>query len=199
MFDSGVQSSLSLGSLGVVAMKHFVIAISLMMVILAIANLVPGQAQEASAFEAQAGSKNQAAANPLKVALLKWYKINLTTAFKVPKNPEGVVFDGENIWMCTNAPGPDQVVKLRASDGANLGTFDVGFGAMGMAFDGANAWVANSYSNTVSKLRARDGKLLGTFNVGKMPWFLAFDGRNIWVTNVGEATRSASCRRATER
>jgi DNA-binding beta-propeller fold protein YncE len=43
------------------------------------------------------------------------------------------------------------VTKLRASDGANLGTFPVGAVPTGVAFDGANIWVANYGSDTVSK------------------------------------------------
>jgi len=169
-----------------------VVSVSLFVVVLTVASFIPGRAQEAGTPGQQPPANGAPPpANPLQVALLKWYKINLTTTFKVPENPLGVVFDGENIWMCTNATGPDKVVKLRASDGADLGTFDVGFGAMGMAFDGANVWVANSLSNTVTKLRARDGKVLSTFKTGgAMPWFLAFDGQNIWVTNEGEATIS---------
>jgi hypothetical protein len=31
-----------------------------------------------------------------------------------------------------------------------------------LAFDGANIWVSNSYSNTVTKLGASDGVTLGT-------------------------------------
>ena len=41
---------------------------------------------------------------------------------------------------------------MRASDGANLGTFAVGSFPLGVAFDGANIWVANNGSDTVSKL-----------------------------------------------
>jgi DNA-binding beta-propeller fold protein YncE len=41
---------------------------------------------------------------------------------------------------------------LRASDGANLGTFNVGTYPTGVAFDGANIWVTNGGSNNVSKL-----------------------------------------------
>jgi DNA-binding beta-propeller fold protein YncE len=41
--------------------------------------------------------------------------------------------------------------ELRASDGAALGTFPVESGPDGIAFDGANIWVANAGSNTVSK------------------------------------------------
>jgi DNA-binding beta-propeller fold protein YncE len=44
------------------------------------------------------------------------------------------------------------VTKLRARDGTILGTFGVGSGPRGVAFDGANIWVANHDSNTVSKL-----------------------------------------------
>ena len=38
--------------------------------------------------------------------------------------PSGVAFDGANIWVANN--GSDNVTKLRASDGATLGTFTVG-------------------------------------------------------------------------
>jgi DNA-binding beta-propeller fold protein YncE len=44
------------------------------------------------------------------------------------------------------------VIKLRASDGTSLGTFAVGSVHDAIAFDGANLWVANAFTNTVSKL-----------------------------------------------
>jgi DNA-binding beta-propeller fold protein YncE len=46
----------------------------------------------------------------------------------------------------------DNVTKLAASTGATLGTFPAGDRPSGVAFDGANIWVANQNSNTVSKL-----------------------------------------------
>jgi DNA-binding beta-propeller fold protein YncE len=48
----------------------------------------------------------------------------------------------------------NNVTKLRASDGVCVGTFTVatGTGASGVAFDGANIWVTNGTSNTVTKL-----------------------------------------------
>jgi sugar lactone lactonase YvrE len=169
-------------------MKRVVIGIYLALLIVATADLLTGRAQEAGTVQQQP-SNSAPPANPLKVALLKWYKVNLTTTVPMPTNPTGVVFDGANIWMSANGAG--QVVKLRASDGAKLGTFAVGLAPMGLAFDGANIWVANSNSSTVSKLRASDGKVLGTFNSGgEMPWYLAFDGQNIWVTNEGNTTLS---------
>jgi len=55
------------------------------------------------------------------------------------------------------------VAKVRATDGTVLGTFAVGSGPDGLAFDGENIWVANVDSNTVTKLRARDGARLDDF------------------------------------
>jgi len=161
-------------------MKRVVIAISLLLIVAAVFSLKPGHAQQANVPE-QTTKNNGAPANPLKVALLKWYPANKTTSFKVGKQPLGVAFDGANIWVTNNDDAT--VSKLRASDGADLGTFNVGGAPMGVTFDGANIWVVNSFPNTVTKLRASDGKNLGEFAVGKVPWFAAFDGENIWVTN----------------
>jgi DNA-binding beta-propeller fold protein YncE len=74
--------------------------------------------------------------------------------------------------------------KLRASDGKTLGTFAVGGAPNGVAFDGANIWVANNGSGTVTKLWASDGTTLGTFFSGGGPDGVAFDGANMWVANV---------------
>jgi len=64
--------------------------------------------------------------------------------------PEGIVFDGTNIWF--GNPLSHTVTKLRASDGANLGSFGVGTLPISLAFDGTSIWVANFGSGTVSKL-----------------------------------------------
>jgi DNA-binding beta-propeller fold protein YncE len=70
-----------------------------------------------------------------------------------------VAFDGANIWVVNL--GSSTVTKLRAADGALLGTFHVGFSPQGIAFDGANIWVMNNGDSTVTKLRASDGALVG--------------------------------------
>jgi DNA-binding beta-propeller fold protein YncE len=44
------------------------------------------------------------------------------------------------------------VTKIRASDSAVQGTFAVGTGPSGIAFDRANMWVVNQNSNNVIKL-----------------------------------------------
>jgi len=78
--------------------------------------------------------------------------------FNVGNFPIGVAFDGTNIWVANGAS--NSVTKLRATDGAVLGTF-VGEFPIGVAFDGTNVWVANGESNNVTKLRASDGAALG--------------------------------------
>ncbi len=90
--------------------------------------------------------------NPLQVALLRWYEMNQSgsTSFPVGTAPMSVAFDGANIWVANYAD--DNVTKLRASDGANLGNFPVGTFPMSVAFDGANIWVANNGTASVSKL-----------------------------------------------
>jgi len=72
---------------------------------------------------------------------------------------------------------------------ANLCTsFPAGPFPFGMAFDGANVWVANNQGNTVTKLQACDGAQLGTYPVGQVPEGVAFDGANVWVANFGGNT-----------
>jgi hypothetical protein len=120
--------------------------------------------------------------NPLQVAILHWYDANLTTQFTTGTAPNGVAFDGSSIWVANN--GSNNVTKLRASDGAALGTFAAGTFPAGVVFDGTNIWVANNGSNNLTKM-STSGTVLGTFAVGINPAGIAFDGTNIWVGNFG--------------
>jgi hypothetical protein len=88
-----------------------------------------------------------------------------------PQGPPGV------------GPNPLQVALLRWYSAISGVEFAVGAGPCGVAFDGANIWVTNTYSANVTKLRASDGANLGTFAVGSVPEGVAFDGANIGVTN----------------
>src|SRR6516162_9031409 len=63
-------------------------------------------------------------------------------------------------------------------------TFTAGAKPFGIAFDGANMWIADNGNNKVTKLRVTDGFSLGSFTVGSAPTTLAFDGANIWVANI---------------
>lgn len=59
----------------------------------------------------------------------------------------------------------------------------VGSNPKGIAFDGANVWVASTLSNNVTKLRVSDGVVQGTFALGGAARGAAFDGSNVWVTH----------------
>ena len=54
------------------------------------------------------------------------------TDFAVGKNPDAIIFDGAHIWVA-NQLG-DNVMKLSASDGANLGTFATGSKPVALAY-----------------------------------------------------------------
>ena len=104
-------------------------------------------------------------------------------SFPVRSCSAALVLDGANIWV-----GAHNIVKLGASDGANLGSFDIGNTdqnpSQGIAFDGTNIWAANTGTNsaplhTVTKLNASDGKILGFFTMGNAPEAIAFDGTSI--------------------
>ena len=88
--------------------------------------------------------------NPLQVALLRWYDAN-TAGHQIPAGPGpyGLAFDGDHLWVGNSTS--NTVSKLRASDGANLGTFAVGSIPVPVAFDGVSIWVAAQFGNSVSK------------------------------------------------
>ena len=100
---------------------------------------------------------------------------------KGPAGPQGVAGVAGPARLAIN---PLQVALLKWAPYSGV-TFPVENGPFGIAFDGANIWVANSGSKSVTKLRASDGENLGTFSVGGEPLGIAFDGANIWVANSG--------------
>jgi hypothetical protein len=110
----------------------------------------------------------------------------------------GIAFDGSSIWITNTGYNGKTIGKLRAFNlnatyfmGESLGAYNLAsIGTpSGVAFDGANIWVAvtslSTNSGTVVKLRASDMTLVRTYSVGNNPSSIAFDGNYIWVTNSG--------------
>jgi len=64
-----------------------------------------------------------------------------------------VAFDGTNI--CVGNQSDNTVTELRASDGAKLGTFNVGNSPVGVAFDGTNIWVLTPTETPFQSCRAK--------------------------------------------
>lgn len=118
--------------------------------------------------------------NPLRVATLQWYEANQTNVTYSVPSARHLTFDGVNMWV-TNYSS-DTITKLRASDGASLGTYSVGGNNPNASvFDGENIWVTCN-NLIVTKLRASNGELIGTFGpFSGTPGYPVFDGANIWV------------------
>lgn len=127
----------------------------LIVVAVILPNRVPSAAQDASGQVGANGAPPLV--NPLKVALLRWYRANTVfTIFPVGKEPIGIAFDGSNIWTANWNDGT--VTKLQASDGTVLGTFSSGGSEpYGVTFDKVRChtglWISSSVSGIVSERR----------------------------------------------
>jgi hypothetical protein len=79
---------------------------------------------------------------------LHWYQNNAVASFVTGTDPVYLAYDGENIWVSNELD--NTITKLRAADGANLGTFATPPAPFGIAFDGQNIWVTRSHLINVS-------------------------------------------------
>lgn len=134
------------------------------------------------------------AKNPQKVALLRWYDINLAGVSVYPgtgTTPGAIAFDGENIWVANI--GTDSIGIWRASDGKDMGTFTfptVCAGVAGLAYDGGYIWVSCQGANEVRVVSAKDQSYVpfnSQFSVPQ-PGAIVFDGKNMWVASRGDGS-----------
>ncbi len=131
--------------------------------------------------------------------LTKLRETDGTTMSTIPKptSVTALAYDGHNLWyvhtgFSTQAHvgivvTPPGVIKLRESDGAQLGSWS-NPDAAALAFDGSSIWVANHgrLYDEVARLRASDLALVGTFAVGgrgSHSGGVVFDGSSIWVVS----------------
>ena len=93
-------------------------------------------------------------------------------------HPHSLAFDGFNIWVAND----DSVMKLRASDGANVGTFfaNLGFSFGDIVFDGDIIWVGHEPIGAYG-LNPTDGSLIDSSYSGPQPRGMAFDGTYLWM------------------
>jgi DNA-binding beta-propeller fold protein YncE len=95
------------------------------------------------------------------------------------------VYDGAHIWVADGGAGT--LLKLDAA-GAILQTVPVGSDPVSLAFDGANIWVPNFLSNSITVVQASSGAIVATIsqdasNMLDGPLAASFDGERILVTN----------------
>ncbi|HWZ84211.1 MAG TPA: hypothetical protein VNW47_16405 [Terriglobales bacterium] len=107
--------------------------------------------------------------------------------FQFPPGIKGIAYDGTRIWVSEDRSlsQPGAVWSVDVTTGRAFNGADVGVNPVAMAYDGANLWVVNQDSNTVTKVRGWDATVLGTFAVGTSPSAIAFDGTTMWVTSQG--------------
>jgi DNA-binding beta-propeller fold protein YncE len=98
-------------------------------------------------------------------------------------NPEGIIFDGEYIWVANNGVGANSVTKFNAVSQTLLATYPVGLNPDGLAFDGNFIWVTNSYNNNVWKINRETGEYINGYTTGIYPLSIIYDGTNMWVGN----------------
>ena len=76
----------------------------------------------------------------------------------------------------------NQIATLRWYSAITPLSFSVQASPYGIAFDGANIWVAGQ-TGTLTKMRANDGEILKTVSLPGGANGVAFDGANLWVTS----------------
>lgn len=104
------------------------------------------------------------------------------------RQPGDMAFDGGVMWLASRATGI--VARIRASDGKLISSTSVGTTAVGLAFDGADMWIAGS--DAVWRFRA--GGPIAAQYVDDYPisgaQYLAYDGQDMWITtNAGTVVK----------
>ncbi len=98
-------------------------------------------------------------------------------------NPEGIAFDGVNIWTA-NLGGSVSLITPQSP--YTVTTVSTGFfQPYGIIYDGSHIWVTDSSAGGQLFELDAAGAILQAVTVGHSPAFPAFDGTNIWVPNTG--------------
>jgi hypothetical protein len=121
--------------------------------------------------------------NPTNPPLFKWLPQGTTRILYngTGANPDGIAFDGTNMWTTNFGASPTSVTKV-APDGTMTTYTGTASYPEAIAFDGTNMWVTNYGSASVTKITPA-GTMTTYAGVGTGPRGIAFDGTNMWVTS----------------
>jgi hypothetical protein len=106
---------------------------------------------------------------------------SVPTTCQVPvTSPNGLVFDGVNIWV---ASGSGTLVTINAVTCVIANTIQIGGTPALMTFDGASVWLTDYTGNRVVKVDAASGTILNTYSVGPGPYGIVYDSptKTIWI------------------
>jgi hypothetical protein len=111
----------------------------------------------------------------------------VTTGFNIPN---GILYDGANIWVTDFGAGT--LLKLDATAHI-LQTVTVGSEPGIPVFDGTNIWVPNGGSNSITVVQASTGNVVASISADannqlNSPQSASFDGERILVTNFDGGT-----------
>ncbi|HUZ92624.1 MAG TPA: hypothetical protein VNG29_01350, partial [Candidatus Paceibacterota bacterium] len=109
------------------------------------------------------------------------YSVTTTTYTGTGSGPEGIAFDGTNMWTANF--GDNSVTKITPT-GAMTTYTGTGSGPERIAFDGTNMWTTNNTVNSVTKV-SPTGTMTTYTGTGSSPIGIAFDGTNMWTANHG--------------
>jgi DNA-binding beta-propeller fold protein YncE len=104
----------------------------------------------------------------------------------------GVLFDGKYIWVAYEGHGAGYLQKLNET-GQVLSTTEVGTLPVELAYDGANVWVSNYDSSSISIVNGQ-GELIKTIFLPVIahPEGILFDGKYVWTANNGLGANNIS-------
>jgi DNA-binding beta-propeller fold protein YncE len=157
------------------AIKRVAVATS---AVLAVVLTIGGTAQ---------GQEQESAVNPSSPLYTYTLSIgdSLTTA-------NAVMFDGHSTWVATERLGIGSLEKITAS-GQVLSVTQIGTAPIEMTFDGANVWVTNYDSSSLSIVDSQ-GELIKTIFLEPTahPEGILYDGKYIWIANNGAGVNSVS-------
>jgi DNA-binding beta-propeller fold protein YncE len=103
-----------------------------------------------------------------------------------------VLFDGKYIWAAYEGRGAGYLQKLNVT-GQVLSTTSVGKLPIELTYDGANVWVTNYDSSSISIVNG-EGELIKTIFLPVIahPEGILFDGKYVWTANNGLGANNVS-------
>lgn len=127
---------------------------------------------------------------PGSVSIITPSPIAITTVTAGFTSPQGLIYDGANIWVTDNIAGTVDKLHKLSSVGGILLSVDVGNTPRRPAFDGTNIWVPHQGGTSDLIVVRANGALAGTVLatltgnglLGSIS--AAFDGERILVTNL---------------
>lgn len=94
--------------------------------------------------------------------------------------PTRIAVDSTYVWTANYST--NNVTRLRKIDGQTTTFRSGGNGSHAIVSDGANVWVSNVESRTLTKM-SPDGATLFTRSTNGSAYWLAYDGANVWTSN----------------